>query len=959
SIDPNSFGDPNNPNPGSYTFTYTLTDAETKSRNVTVNQNPTFNITASPNTGNAPLSVQFNISNLNLQNGTAVASYLWDFGFGSNTSNEENPSFTYDTDNPTPYTVSLIITDSNGCESMATTTVTVDPALEPFIGLGSLPAAVTICQGDIFNDTVFAEDGNGNAIPVTTSSDPNPFDTNIPETYILTYSATGASNVTRTVVVNATPVASFTPDQLTITEGETVNFDASASTASSAITYNWDFGDGSPIVQTTNSITSHEYSNNVGSPFTVTLSIQDANGCISNNTVSQEITVNPAGSATATITPALTASYVNQEFDITIDIDEINGGNGPYTAGYRNATGSFNLSNGANINVDTDIAVGNNITNWTFTGTAAFDASFEIYVKNGTGEEIGSSIINVAVQTFTINLIPDTDPIIETVGNSVDFTLFIGEVNGQAGNEYNVTITTDQGTDGTISSGGSSATGTLTVNNQSPGSPISISYSGTTAANHAISVSVVPVAFNGLSRNESRNINYTSTSFPFNFSANSADDFLFFNNETDINLDITHAGPVGGGLHEVRFTGDLAGGQILDQSGNPVSANTWTSVNNSNLTVWKFRAGNSTGVANFNLEARNASGGVVTGNPQNIQINIIDFAITVNPTTTITETAGIQVTNLSIRIDPTNTSFTSTYNLIINSDQADGIFNAGDTQINTSVNGGTSFNFNYTGTSVNLHNLSVFATPLGQTEPTRTAAFRIDYIAVNQPPVAVDDSNVIVQQNSGQNLILVVGNDSDPENDDFSINQISSNPNKGNATIQADAIDYIPTIGQFGNDTFSYNLIDINNNVSNNAVVSVFINRPPTANNTTRIVNSRTAGITITISAITSDPDNHTIIATNVGSSSNGTTSIGPAQTSIRFVGNGGSWSSTSFSYTVEDGFGGTDTGTITIQYVAPDPCDGVVCDPGETCLGGICEPDCSFDPVPCKGSPKKKKIDR
>ncbi|NER18462.1 beta strand repeat-containing protein, partial [Spongiivirga citrea] len=930
--------------PNTYTLTYSATGATNVTRTVVVNATPVASFTVDQSTITEGSMVNFDAS---ASTASSAITYNWDFGDGSPIQQTTNPTIShqYSSNVGSPFTATLSIEDANGCTSAtnASQEITVNPATSPFIDLGALPATVTLCQGAIFTDTVSAEDGNGNIIPVTTTSSPDPFDTNLPGTYTLTYSAAGATDMTRTVVVNTTPVASFNVDQLTITEGETVNFDASASTASSAITYTWNFGDGSPIQTTTNPTVDHTYSTSAGSPFTTTLTIEDADGCTNTNTASQEIIVNVTGSATVLINSAKNASYVTENVQITIDIDETNGGNGPYTAGYRNATGSFDLSNGTSINVDTDISIGNNITNWTFIGNAAFDASFEIYVKNGAGEEIGSSTINIAVQTFTINLIPDTDPINAEVGNSVDFTLFIGEVNGQIGNQYNITINTDQGTDGTINAGGDSSTGTLTINNQSPGSPISISYIGTTATNHAISVSVVPVSFNGLSRNENRNINYTSTAFPFTFSASTVtvNPFLFFNNEIDINLNITPAGPVGGGQHEVRFTGDLAGGQILDQSNNTVSLNTWTSVNNSNLTVWKFRAGTSIGIADLNFEARNASGGTVTGNPQNINIKIIDFSITVNPTTTITETAGTQVTNLSVRIDPTDTSFISAYDLTIASDQADGIFNSGDTHITTTVNGGASFNFNYTGTSVNLHNLSISATPVGQTEPIRTSAFRIDYVAGNQPPIAQNDS-FIIQQNSSQNLLLVYadngsGIDEDPENDDFIINQIPSNPSKGITAIQGDAINYVPTNGEFGNDTFTYNLEDINGNVSNDATVSVFINRPPTINpqSVTRLISDRSGTLLISINSLTNDPDGHTVLLNAVGTPSNngGTAIIGTGQQTIVFSGNGGTWATSTFTYQVSDGFGGTATGTVIVEFdpgTGPDPCDN--CPPGTSC---------------------------
>ena len=84
---------------------------------------------ASPTTGNAPLSVNFTGS---AQGGTAPYTYSWNFGDGSATSTSQNPSHTYSTVGT--YTATLTVTDSASPANTATSTVSVtaDP-------VGSVP----------------------------------------------------------------------------------------------------------------------------------------------------------------------------------------------------------------------------------------------------------------------------------------------------------------------------------------------------------------------------------------------------------------------------------------------------------------------------------------------------------------------------------------------------------------------------------------------------------------------------------------------------------------------------------------------------------------------------------------------------------------------------------------------------------------------------------------------------
>ena len=85
------------------------------------NQSPVAVASANPESGNAPLTVQFSSDGSNDPDGT-IATYAWEFGDGS-TSNEANPSYTYA--NTGTYNAVLTVTDDAGATGSAMITINV------------------------------------------------------------------------------------------------------------------------------------------------------------------------------------------------------------------------------------------------------------------------------------------------------------------------------------------------------------------------------------------------------------------------------------------------------------------------------------------------------------------------------------------------------------------------------------------------------------------------------------------------------------------------------------------------------------------------------------------------------------------------------------------------------------------------------------------------------------------
>jgi PKD repeat protein len=113
---------------GTYTVTLQVTDdvgrkSTLVSQSVTVgNGNPVAQITVSPPTGPATTTFSFIGSQSTAANGRTIVRYDWNFGDNS-TSSGATTSHRYST--PGTYTVTLIVTDDQGNQGIATATVTV------------------------------------------------------------------------------------------------------------------------------------------------------------------------------------------------------------------------------------------------------------------------------------------------------------------------------------------------------------------------------------------------------------------------------------------------------------------------------------------------------------------------------------------------------------------------------------------------------------------------------------------------------------------------------------------------------------------------------------------------------------------------------------------------------------------------------------------------------------------
>lgn len=236
-----------------------------------------------PTTCFAPTNVQFQ----NTTTGTGTLSYLWDFGDG-NTSTDENPDHTY-TGNGS-FTVSLIVTNNYGCTDTA--------IMHNTIVVGNLNAGFTapaaICAGTQVTFTNTSNPAGADAQwdfgDGTTSTDFNPNKSFATEgNYIVRLIAGSGScsdTTTQTINVQPIPTAGFTASNTTSCSLPlTVNFQ---NISTGAVSYAWNFGDGNT---STAQNPSHTYTS--AGTFTVKLTVTNTNGCTNTYTANELVVINP------------------------------------------------------------------------------------------------------------------------------------------------------------------------------------------------------------------------------------------------------------------------------------------------------------------------------------------------------------------------------------------------------------------------------------------------------------------------------------------------------------------------------------------------------------------------------------------------------------------------------------------------------------------------------------------
>jgi VCBS repeat-containing protein len=185
---------------------------------------------------------------------------------------------------------------------------------------------------------------------------------------------------------------------------------------------------------------------------------------------------------------------------------------------------------------------------------------------------------------------------------------------------------------------------------------------------------------------------------------------------------------------------------------------------------------------------------------------------------------------------------------------------------------------------------------------------------INDPPVAVADTYTVDEdQTLSVALPGVLGNDTDPDGDPLTTRLISG-PAHGSLTLNADgSFSYTPAANYNGSDAFVYRAQDATTE-SADATVSITVhsvNDVPVAGDDTAST-PEDSPVTVAVLANDADPDGDPLTITAVTPGAHGSVAVNPDGT-VTYTPAANFNGSDSFTYTVSDGNGGTDTAAVAV----------------------------------------------
>ena len=194
---------------------------------------------------------------------------------------------------------------------------------------------------------------------------------------------------------------------------------------------------------------------------------------------------------------------------------------------------------------------------------------------------------------------------------------------------------------------------------------------------------------------------------------------------------------------------------------------------------------------------------------------------------------------------------------------------------------------------------------------TDTATVIITVTSANDPPIANDDIATVNEDSTG-NQLVVLGNDIDPENNPLFITSVTQ-PTHGTSSTNGAFVFYTPSPNYHGSDAFVYSISDGNGGTDSAAItVSVSaINDAPNAVDDTATVAEDSSNNQINVLLNDNDIDGDTLMIVSVTQPSHGSTTFSSTQVSytpfLNFYG------PDSFTYSISDSHGGTDTAMVSI----------------------------------------------
>jgi hypothetical protein len=197
---------------------------------------------------------------------------------------------------------------------------------------------------------------------------------------------------------------------------------------------------------------------------------------------------------------------------------------------------------------------------------------------------------------------------------------------------------------------------------------------------------------------------------------------------------------------------------------------------------------------------------------------------------------------------------------------------------------------------------------------TDTATVFVTVVGANDPPIAVADAASTPEETSVS--IPILSNDSDPDGDTVSLLAVGP-ASFGTSAVAGSLISYLPDPDYVGSDLFTYTISDGAGGMAT-GVVSLTVtpvNDPPQAADDAAGTFLNTA-VSINVTLNDTDIDGDAVSLSGVGPAGHGATSVA-AGGSVQYVPDPGFFGVDSFSYSIADPSGATDTAVVTVTVSA------------------------------------------
>jgi len=198
---------------------------------------------------------------------------------------------------------------------------------------------------------------------------------------------------------------------------------------------------------------------------------------------------------------------------------------------------------------------------------------------------------------------------------------------------------------------------------------------------------------------------------------------------------------------------------------------------------------------------------------------------------------------------------------------------------------------------------------------------------VNKPPTA-EPLSVTTKEESPVSFTLK-GSDRDKDPLTYSI---ITEPAHGRWTGTVPNLSYMPEPDFNGRDSFTFQVSDgkVNSAAATVTITVTPANDPPTANDDSAAAKEDTPIVMIDVLANDTDPDKNPLLILNATQGSNGSVTINTDST-LTYAPNRNFCGTDTFTYTMSDGNGGTDTATVNLTIEAVNDAPGITSKPLET----------------------------